>query len=60
MVSSLETNIAEKIIETYHQLMKRVSDLRAKYYEDLTQMRKKEQTKAAVASEGETRRGKKK
>jgi hypothetical protein len=32
LVSRLETNIAQKIIETYHQLMKRVSDLRAKYY----------------------------
>ena len=33
LISKLETNIAEKIIETYHQLMKKVSDLRAKYYE---------------------------
>lgn len=32
LVSRLELNIAEKIIETYHQLMKKVSDLRAKYY----------------------------
>jgi hypothetical protein len=40
--------------------MKRVSDLRAKYYEDLTQMRKKQQTKATVASEGDAKRGKKK
>lgn len=60
LVSFLESNIAEKIIETYHQLMKRVSDLRAKYYEDLTQMRKKQQTKAAVTSEGDKKRNKKK
>lgn len=47
LVSKLETNIAQKIIETYHQLMKKVSDLRAKYYEELTQLRKKEQQAGA-------------
>lgn len=36
LISRLELNIAEKIIETYHQLMKKVSDLRAKYYIELT------------------------
>lgn len=59
LISKLETNIAEKIIETYHQLMKRVADLRAKYYEELTQMRKQEQKTAARADEAEARKGRK-
>jgi hypothetical protein len=58
LVSRLETNIAEKIIETYHQLMKRVSDLRAKYYEELTQLRKKEQQSGAKLEESQVKKGK--
>ena len=41
LVSRLEYNIAEKIIETYRQFMKKVSDLRARYYEELTEKTKK-------------------
>lgn len=32
LISNLEFNIAEKIIETYKQFMKKVADLRAHYY----------------------------
>ena len=32
LISKLEFNIAEKIIETYKQFMKKVADLRAQYY----------------------------
>lgn len=40
--------------------MKRVSDLRAKYYEELTQMRKKEQKAGAKVEEAEGKKGRKK
>ena len=42
LISKLEFNISEKIIETYKQFMKKVADLRAHYYEELTEKRKKE------------------
>ena len=42
MISKLEFNISEKIIETYKKFMKKVADLRAHYYEELTENRKKE------------------
>ena len=60
LVSRLETNIAQKIIETYHQLMKRVSDLRAKYYEELTHLRKKEQQTTAKIEAAESSKTKRK
>lgn len=59
LVSRLELNISEKIIETYRQLMKRVSDLRAKYYEELTQERKLEQHQSAIVEESRTKNIKK-
>jgi hypothetical protein len=44
LISRLEFNIAEHIIETYKTFMKKVFDLRAEYYEDLTAKRKQEYT----------------
>ena len=44
LISRLEFNIAEHIIETYKIFMKRVFDLRAQYYEELTAKRKQEYT----------------
>lgn len=57
MLSKLEFNIAEKIIETYREFTERVAGLRANYYLSLTRNTKTlQKTKLLQANESALRK----